>query len=274
MDAAKKARQKKQQDAKLKIENEKKQFCWYFLQNCTHNLERQDNCPLCKLVQRETKEYYKQEAIVKAKKICGSNLEKAQMRCELLESWSRNQLSSYGAMKNGLLCAEVTLCARALTAINWFSDNKNDRTISSMCRETVKNLEMRKRIYFIGYYAVIAIQRFVRSYLCRQRVKSFMMKRFQFVHGTRSKAEHYIDTKTGFIWQQAPMLIKAERPTSPRTLQRRLNAISKKHAEREEKLKTVLKSEIENPGTTWKSITEAIAEVRQVNTFLRNYCRC
>ena len=186
----------------VKTERVKQKQCWKFLLECRHSLEDDKGCPLCKLAQNETKEHYRLEHIKKLKKISAGNLEKAQMRSELLEMWSRSQLSSYGmTLKTGLPSSEISLCAGALMALTWYCNHKDeDDMIASYFHNVRNHLDTRKRMHQIGHYAALCIQCFVRSYLCRQRVKDFMMKRFEYTFPTRLREGYYIDKKTKDYW--------------------------------------------------------------------------
>lgn len=184
-----------------KAERLKQKECWRFLLECNHHLDDARGCPLCKLAQIETREHHRLEHIKKLGKIAAGNLEKAQMRSELLEMWARSQLSSYGSMKTGTPAAEISVCANTLLALTWYCNHKEEGgMISSYFREVSNNLKLRKRLYEIGHFAALCIQSFVRSCLCRRRVKEFMMKRFEYTFPTRSRGGYYTDKKTKDFW--------------------------------------------------------------------------
>lgn len=184
-----------------KAQSLKSKECWGYLLECKHSLDDLKGCPMCKLAASATKEYYRIEQLKKLEKIAAGNLEKAQMRSTLLEMWSRSQLSSYGTMKTGTPSAEISFCAATLNALSWYCNNKEEGdSISWYFRDVRNDLELRKRMYEIGHYAALSIQCFVRSYLCRQRVKAFMMKRFEYTFPTRVRPGYYTDKKTKDFW--------------------------------------------------------------------------
>lgn len=177
--------------------------CWEYLFTCKHDLGDAKGCPLCKLAMSTTREHYRLEYIKKLSKIAAGNLEKAQMRSELLEMWSRSQLSSYGSLKTGTPAAEISLCAGALVALSWYCEQKSDgcgECISGHFNDVRNDLELRRRMFELGHYAALSIQCFVRSYLCRQRVKAFMLKRFEYTYPTRLRPGYYTDKKTKDFW--------------------------------------------------------------------------
>ena len=263
---------KRKQDAKA--ERLLKKQCWNNLLECRHNLDESSECPLCKLVQLETREYYKQERIKKLAKIAAGGLERALMRSELLEMWAQGQLSSYGFIKLGIPSAEISMCANTLTALSWYCEYKEeDDTASYVFRDVSKDLEVRKRVHEIGHYAALCIQRFIRSCLCRKRVKLFMMKRFEYTFPSRLRLGYYTDRTTKMVWPDAPVLFRHERPTSPRTLVRRINTKQKKMEEKEEKMKQLLADEISNPGKVWRDKAKRITHLRQL-AILRDVICC
>lgn len=184
-----------------KAERLRQKQCWSFLLECKHSLDDGDGCPLCKLARSATREHYRLEHIKKLGKIAAGGLEKAQMRAELLEMWARSQLSSYGALKTGTPSAEISFSAAALTALAWYCEHKDeDDSVSSYFSGVRNDLKLRKRLYEVGHLAALCIQRFMRSYLCRQRVRAFMMKRFEYTFPTRHKPGYYTDKKTKDFW--------------------------------------------------------------------------
>ena len=95
-------------------------------------------------------------------------------------------------------------------------------------------LSLRNRIAEVGHFAALFLQCRIRKYCCRLRIRRYMLRRFEFVPATRRIPDSYFDSALGKRIYNKPVLLKNERASSPRTVQRRLNSEDKKRKERYE----------------------------------------
>lgn len=211
------ARRKRADDSRLSQ--------WDHLQGCKHDLYEGNRCPLCLLVEQSTRKFLAEEKINLAKARAESVIARTRMRHALLKNWSRCQLSMYPECNIGI-GVELSLNGPLLDALL-----SSDEAVST--EGLVHILRRRKNIMEVGQYAATFLQCRIRKFLCRQRVRRFLLKRFEFVPAERYRGEFYIDKHTSRKWMRQPQMLHGERPGTPRAITRRLAAQDKKYSDRE-----------------------------------------
>jgi len=237
-------RDKKKQDEKNAPGKDKKKvrprifgdFRWDFLRTCRHDLKNKPSqCPLCTLAQSFTSTFLTEEKVAREHSRVDSMVRRAEMRYELVKGWSLNHGCAFTTKDTGPVIDIVFSGMIALAAVR--------------CSETCgldfgllkRLLALRARIVEIGNYAATFIQCRVRKFLLRRRVRRFMVTRFTWDPATRMRPhDTYVDTQTGKRYQQKPILLRNERPASPRAIQRRLNSEAKKTQEKDFKYKAAM----------------------------------
>lgn len=134
----------------------------------------------------------------------------------------------------------------------WFNDGPQNLSIEDSDEklnfidfdEMMKILRRNQRVNEVGHMAATFLQSHVRRYLAKQRVRSMVLKRFEFIPPTKySSQEFYYDTTRLRKWNHKPRLIKDERPGTPSTIQRRLNHEMKVKQKKFENYQALLKTD-------------------------------
>ena len=188
---------------------------FHYIKNCVHNLKGK-SCPMCKLIERETSDWLRDEAEKSNTVKMHNFFRRAEMRYGLLRDWSKNQLS-WNADVLLTHSAEIILCASAVEALS------HAENVEADLRDLHKSLLKRNRVLEVGDYAATYIQCRLRGMSCRRRVRDFMLRRFEYYPETNRRAAYFLDRRKGDRWYALPAFIGTTRPTTPRTVQRRIS---------------------------------------------------
>ncbi len=146
------------------------------------------------------------------------------MRIGLLQNWSRSQNTFYSDHESSNKVDVVISKSLADMIVLKHQEKSADLDFS----EIIKILSRKNRMKEVGYFAIIFLQSRIRKYLAKRRVRHILLRRFEQVPSTRRKAEFYVDNLRLHKWTRLPHLLKHESPASPRTIERRIAADTKK----------------------------------------------
>jgi len=224
-------REKKSREGKRPGKGVKKEqrkfgdFRFDYMKACQHDLKGvQAQCPVCQMANRISEIFLKEEREQRAHNRITSTIKRANLRYELLSGWAHNQGLFVEGMNEAKIGCEVVMSGQlALSCVrtceHWGLDFD----------QLHKLLELRIRLLEIGHEAATFIQCRVRKWLLQRRVRRFMLKRFVWEPGTRMRPQDtWVDSQTTTRYFQNPVLLRNERPASPRAIQRRLNSEQRK----------------------------------------------
>jgi hypothetical protein len=200
-----------------------------FIKQCKH--ENSVQCPFCKLVSLATRQYFVDEAESRRLAKEQSLLRRAEMRLGLLMSWAANQSCLYSDLIENH-CLEILLSRRLSEAIVVRNNDENSSRKPIDLGDIIRILDRRNRIVEVGHFAAIFLQCRIRKYISNQKLKRNLLQRFEMVPATRRKQEYFFDPVKHKRWTRLPLVLKSERPGTPRTIQRRLNMWGRARDER------------------------------------------
>jgi hypothetical protein len=235
-------------------------------------------CPLCTLTNQMTKVFFLKEEDQREKSRLQSVRNRSILRTGLLHQWACNQSSLYYHITNAINLSvdqynvnDFTFDIFLSTSLmSCFLDYHLDKEIDF--DDLIKVLQRRNRIFEVGYFAVLMIQRQVRRYLTLQRVRTYLLTRFEYIPPTKTKRATYYDRERLRRCDRYPRLLLSmphyhsalklqkgfaisaivegrslagtvtygENPGTPRTIKRRLDYEKKLSQERLENFKKSL----------------------------------
>ena len=232
-------------------ENPRSVSRWQFVVRCEHDLRvdnafhtsqesilaskgtHRGNCPFCLLVQKETDSWLEEKSLQSAASRQESILRGIKLRESLLIKWACNQLSKLASHPICPPFIEIALCGQFSKTIASLAEVPDKKEMQNL-------LNYRERIATVGNYAAIFLQSRIRKYLCWRRVRKYMLQRFEFAPSNRTvPMDSFFDSTNGRRLYATPCLLKNERASSPRTIQRRLAA---EEVKRRARFKTYVES--------------------------------
>lgn len=127
-------------------------------------------------------------------------------------------------------------------------NNNNQFTGPIDMIEIQKTLSRRTRILEVGKYAATFIQSRIRKVCARKRIRLYATRRFEYHEGGQEKSDYILDRETGISVKEQPALIEDIFLKTPRTMNRRANAIERKREERLKNYRKYIQNFI-NPDT-------------------------
>ena len=183
-------------------------------------------CPLCKLSVSMTYNHFELERQENVKRRLHSLTKRSEMRLNILLDWSRLQSSFYNDVleTKTLEVAFSKSFAETITSLSEYQVEqiKSDKSITSI--EIMKLIQRRQRIKEVGEAAAIFLQSVIRKYICMLNTRRKLLRRFTYVPPTKKKQEFFVDEEKLQKWTRYPHLVSKERPATPKTIQRRLEA--------------------------------------------------
>ena len=103
-----------------------------------------------------------------------------------------------------------------------------------------KRLERRLRIQEIGAQTATFLQSRIRKMITVKRTRRDVWRRLELIPETRTRGAFYLDNDNNHHWHRWPLMFPNDRPASPSTMSRRLNAENKRREKRLRKFKEVV----------------------------------
>ncbi len=158
-------------------------------------------CPLCILTNQMTKTFFIKEIEQQQQGRLQSFRNRSILRTSLLHQWACSQSSLYYNLTNAVNLSVDQYNVNDFTfdiiwstsLINCFLEYNMDTSIDF--DDMIKVLQRRNRIYEVGYFAIIMIQRQVRRFLTLKRVRKYLLTRFEFIPPTKLKKATYYDSE-------------------------------------------------------------------------------
>ena len=220
----KKNKESKGHGRKDKKEAERKfgDFRFDYIKACKHDLNGQ--CPLCKMANQISNVFLREEKAQRDHNRIESHIRRANLRYELLSGWAHNQNLFVQGLNDAQLGCEIVLSGQvALALIRTCESGGLDFKVLD------KLSDLRTRIIQIGHEVATFLQCRIRKWLVKRRVRTFMLQRFRWEPGTRMRPKDtWVDTLTDKRYFDTPVLLRHERPASPRAIQRRINSEKRK----------------------------------------------
>jgi hypothetical protein len=87
-----------------------------------------------------------------------------------------------------------------------------------------RQLERRLRIQEIGEHASVYLQARIRKLIACKRLRRDVLRRLEYIPASRTRGAFFLDSETNHPWYRWPRMCSNDRPASPSTMSRRLNA--------------------------------------------------
>lgn len=156
-------------------------------------------CPLCILTNQMTRSFFSKESEQREIARLQSMRNRSILRTSLLHQWACSQSSLYYNMTNAINLSVDTYNVNDFTfdifwstsLMNCFIDCNVEKGIDF--QDMIKVLQRRNRIYEVGYFAILMIQRQVRRFLTLKRMRKYLLTRFEYIPPTNVKKASYYD---------------------------------------------------------------------------------
>jgi hypothetical protein len=241
---------------------------WDYVKKCRHDKHSKDRsvvrCPVCKLsafaVQKHVLEEKSRSKAIKET----SYVKKVISRSKMLEAWGRQQASYSSDFMLGYV-AEVCLSDACIAAMMHTSTNLNPlytipvgsrgsagqstlatyhqiltnsgfpnyyKENSLQIADLRSRLARKQRVQEVGEYAAIYLQARVRQLIAYRQTRRNILLRFELVQGFAGRSDFFVDKETRKKFSRNPLryplFMHGERPSSPRTIGRRLRSEEKR----------------------------------------------
>jgi hypothetical protein len=268
-------------------------YCFDFFKACKHNLSAPslsgtDNdsqslssqgnpattqrvCPLCNLGNQTLQAFFEMEMEQSMQNRAQSIHNRSILRTSLLHQWGCSQSLHYYSLTNMINTGTEQFSPTDFTFDIVWSQTLLDSFLEHNLRGTLdyedmlRVLQRRNRVYEVGHFAAMLIQRQLRRFLALRRVRKYLLCRFEYTPPTKFKKESYYDSVRLKIVDRYPTLLRrmphyhglqhfvagslgmenvcdtkslagkvthGEQPASPRTIKRRLTYEDKLAQER------------------------------------------